>query len=75
MNKIGVMFLQYDIVIALQKDTVIANPYMLHMNEEGMDINAGLSDEKYSSLWLKYSYDDMIYIIVPNGNVRVDIFI
>ena len=58
---------------ALQIDTVIANPYMLHLNEEGMDINAGLSDEKYSSLWLKYSYDDIRYIIVPNGNARVDI--
>lgn len=58
---------------ALQIDTVIANPYMLHLNEEGMDINAGLSDEKYNSLWLKYSYDDIRYIIVPNGNARVDI--
>lgn len=58
---------------ALQIDTVIANPYMLHLNEEGMDINAGLSDEKYSSLWLKYSYDDIRYIIVPNSNARVDI--
>lgn len=62
-----------DIAVALQKDTVIANPYMLHMNEEGMDINTGLSDEKCSSLWLKYSYDDIRYIIVPNGNARVDI--
>lgn len=35
-----------DIAVALQKDTVIANPYMLHMNEEGMDINTGLRDRK-----------------------------
>lgn len=62
-----------DVTDALQIDTVIANPYMLHLNEEGMDINAGLSDEKYNSLWLKYSYDDIRYIIVPNGNARVDI--
>lgn len=62
-----------DVAAALRKDTVIANPYLLHMNQEGVDINAGLSDEKYSSLWLKYSYDDIRYIIVPNRNARVDI--
>lgn len=42
------------------------------MDEKGMDINAGLSDEKNGSSWLKYSYDDIRYIIVPNGNACID---
>lgn len=62
-----------DAAVAMKKDVVIANPHLLKMNGKGIDISAGLSEEKYSSLWLKYSYDDVRYIIVPNANARVDI--
>lgn len=62
-----------DVASALQKDTVIANPYLLEMNGKGVDISTGLSEEKYDLLWLKYSYEDVRYIIVPDGNARIDI--
>lgn len=62
-----------DVASGLQKDIVIANPYLLGINEKGVDISAGLNDEKYHSLWLKYSYEDVRYIIVPDGNARIDI--
>lgn len=57
---------------AAKVEQVIANPHMLRMNEDGMDINAGLAGEAYSSLWLKYSYEDIRYIIVPDANARID---
>lgn len=62
-----------DVASVLQKDTVIANPYLLKMNGKGVDISTGLSEEKYDLLWLKYSYEDVRYIIVPDGNARIDI--
>lgn len=62
-----------DVASALQKDIVIANPYLLKMNGKGVDISAGLSEERCNSLWLKYSYEDIRYIIVPDGNARIDI--
>ena len=43
------------------------------MHGNGGDLNKGLTDNKYSSLWLQYSYEDVKYIIVPNRNARVDI--
>lgn len=62
-----------DVASVLQKDIVIANPYLLKMNGNGVDISAGLSEERYHSLWLKYSYEDVRYIIVPDVNARIDI--
>lgn len=62
-----------DVASVLQKDIVIANPHLLKMNGKGVDISAGLSEERYESLWLKYSYEDVRYIIVPDGNARIDI--
>lgn len=41
---------------------IIANPHILEINGGGIDINTGLTNEKYSSLWLKYNYDDIRYI-------------
>lgn len=62
-----------DVASVLQKDIVIANPYFLKMNGKGLDISAGLSEERYDSLWLKYGYEDVRYIIVPDSNARVEI--
>lgn len=58
---------------AIKKDTVIANTYLLKMNGRGMDINSGLTEERCNSLWLKYSYEDVRYIIVPDKNARINI--
>ncbi len=54
-------------------ERVIANPYMLNLDRALNDINESLKQEKYETLWLKYDYDDIRYIIVPNAQARIDI--
>ena len=51
---------------------VIANPNILSSGFCN-EINKGISTEKYQSLWLKYHYDDLRYIIVPDSQARIDI--
>ena len=53
-------------------DPIIANPNVLKMGENGIDISDRLINDKYNALWLKYGYDDIRYIIVPNANERID---
>lgn len=62
-----------DIASSVKKDIVIANPYLLKMNGKGIDINEGLKEDRCSSLWIKYSYEDIRYIIVPDGTARINI--
>lgn len=62
-----------DAVASVKIDTVIANPYLLKMNGEEMDVSRELKEERYSSLWIKYSYDDVRYLIVPNVLARVEL--
>lgn len=37
------------------------------------EVNKGLEDNKYNTIWLKYNYQDIRYIIVPNAESRMDI--
>ena len=55
---------------ALSMGAVIANPKMVALHRE---ISQQLEDEKYSELWLKFSYDDIRYIIVPDAHSRINI--
>lgn len=48
-------------------ERVIANESLLNM-----DINSGLSTERYKELWLHYNYEDIRYIIVPDAGARID---
>lgn len=59
--------------VSVDKETVIANIHMLEMNGKGIDVNKELTETKCSPLWLRYSYEDIRYIIVPNVNARVDL--
>lgn len=36
------------------------------------EVNKGLETNKYSSIWLKYNYQDIRYIIVPNTESRIN---
>lgn len=54
-------------------ERVIANPYMLNLERAINDINESLKTERYEKLWLKYDFDDIRYIIVPNAQARIDI--
>lgn len=60
-------------VIEAKMERVIANPNILRMSETGVDINTRLNTETYSILWLKYCYEDIRYIVVPDANARIDI--
>lgn len=55
---------------ALSMGAVIANPKMVALHRE---ISQQLEDEKYNKLWLKFSYDDIRYIIVPDAHSRINI--
>lgn len=55
---------------ALSMGAVIANPKMVALHKE---ISQQLEDEKYNELWLKFSYDDIRYIIVPDAHSRINI--
>jgi len=49
---------------------LIANP---HMREIIPMLNESLKNERYSKLWLKYTYDDVRYILVPDAQSRIDV--
>ena len=55
---------------ALSMNAVIANPKMVALHRE---ISRQLEDDKYNELWLKFSYDDIRYIIVPDSHSRINI--
>lgn len=57
---------------SLKMESIIANPNLLEKRID-IDINKGLTVSSYSSLWLKYNYDEIRYIIVPDSNGRIDI--
>lgn len=55
---------------ALSMNAVIANPKMVALHRE---ISRQLEEDKYNELWLKFSYDDIRYIIVPDSHSRINI--
>lgn len=54
-------------------ERIIANPYMINLDRTIYDINKSLEMERYEKLWLKYGYDDIRYIIVPDSQARIEI--
>ena len=54
----------------LHMAAVIANPKMVALHKE---ISKQLEQEKYSDIWLKFSFDDVRYIIVPDSYSRINI--
>lgn len=55
-------------LIDLELNPVIANPSIL---ESCFFINQALMSDKYKDLWLKFKYDDIRYIIVPNKESKI----
>lgn len=51
-------------------EKVIANPNLLANHRVISDM---LVEEKYKALWLRYEYDDVRYLIVPNNTARIDL--
>lgn len=54
-------------------DNIIANPNILDNKEYIKEINENLEKDSYNTLWLKYKYEDIKYIIVPDSKSRNDI--
>ena len=54
-------------------ERIIANPYMLNLERAINDMNKSLEAVEYEKLWLKFDFDDIRYIIVPNSQARIDI--
>lgn len=63
---------EIEVLTKVEVDPVIANPNVIKMGENGIDFSDRLINDKYSTLWLKYNYDDIRYIIVPDANARID---
>ena len=55
---------------SLGTESIIANPKLIRVSKE---ISKQLEDRRYQPLWLKFSYDDIRYIIVPDTNARVEV--
>jgi len=60
------------ILAEVKMERIIANPNILSLQAGIIDINSSLATEKYKQLWLKYNYDDIRYIIVPDLHSRID---
>jgi hypothetical protein len=59
-----------DVLTSLKIESIIANPKILPFANE---ISKSLEHERYKTLWLDFSYDDIRYIIVPNINARIEL--
>lgn len=62
-----------DILTEVKLGGVIANPTVLALVDSISEINQSLTAGRYRKLWLKFNYDDIHYIIVPDTQARVDI--
>lgn len=59
----------------VDKEAVIANPKLINWMKQraNVDVNDELVEEGYSNLWLKYNYEDVRYIIVPDATARLEV--
>lgn len=55
---------------------IIANPKIMdikYLNQKFVEIQTNIiSDKLYRDLWLKFDYNDIRYLIVPNAQSRID---
>lgn len=58
-----------EVLSSLATESIIANPGIIRLSNE---FSKGFENERYKSLWLKFSYDDIRYIIVPDLYARID---
>ncbi len=55
----------------LKIDAIIANPNIL--SEDTSIINDNIATDSYSNIWLRYNYDKIRYIIVPDSVARIEV--
>lgn len=54
----------------VQMESIIVNPGIIRLIHE---INRSIEESKYETLWLKFNYNDIKYIIVPDSKSRVEL--
>lgn len=54
-------------------ERIIANSNILALKDSTTRFNDNLGNEKYQGLWLRFTYDEIRYIIVPDSQARIDI--
>ncbi len=54
-------------------ESIIAKEDIISNNDVRDEINKNLESNRYNSLWLRFEYEDIRYIIVPNNNYRIDL--
>ncbi|MDU7338718.1 MAG: abortive infection system antitoxin AbiGi family protein [Clostridium sp.] len=62
-----------NVLTASKKNQIIVNPNILNKLDFINSINDSLATNEYKPLWLRYNYDDIRYIIVPDSHARIDI--
>lgn len=54
-------------------EVVTANPRIVEDETQMRAINRSLEAERYNALWLRFDYDDIRYLIVPNAHYRIEL--
>lgn len=52
-------------------ENVIANPQIIENSQQMREINQRLESDQYNALWLRFNYDDIRYLIVPDNHSRI----
>ena len=52
-------------------ESVTANPRIIGDKDQMKDINQSLEGERYNALWLRFDYDDIRYLVVPDAYNRI----
>lgn len=55
----------------VQLKNVSANLWIIGNSEQMKAINKNLEDDRYNGLWLRFDYDDIRYLVVPDGHHRI----
>lgn len=55
----------------LRLENVTANPRIVGDKDHMKAINQSLEGERYNALWLRFDYDDIRYLIVPDAHHRI----
>ncbi len=62
-----------DDLLEAKIEGIIANPNILMVADDLLEINRSIASEHYRKLWLEFCYDDVRYIIVPDIQARINI--
>lgn len=59
--------------VQVRLENVTAKPWIIGDKKQRNMVNQNLESEKYDVLWLRFDYDDIRYLIVPDRNYRIEL--